>query len=786
MGRERTRFGAWGRGLTFAGAALVASAFAGACGSDDAEELRRAKLAEGCLLNTDCNSPLVCAFRKCHTECNEQRDCPDGELCVPTDKPFKVCMFESEQQCDFNSQCPERFKCVFGKCRPECKTAKDCVPDQACAEGSCAVQAEVDENGRLINSQDASPVGNSCVYHSDCEGELKCIGGACLPECKTGEDCASGVCSATGSCVTGVPDGGAGPGACANGVKDSAESDVDCGGACGACAGAACTKPSDCASHVCTAQKCSAPSCGDGLQNGTESDIDCGGTSCPKCPAPKGCWTASDCAEGKCAAGTCTTPGCTDGTKSGNETDIDCGGGQCSPCADGKGCGANADCSSGACVAKACKPAGPSTWVEAIVGTPRVVADPAGNLVAAGTFVTGQDIGGVPLNSSGGNELFVAKLTPAGASLWVVRLGGTGDDQLVDVSVDSKGNVIVAGNTNNGASFDKPLGCATRGMFAIKLSADKGSELWSRCISVPAASADGEQYSVGVDAADEVYVGGRFYGTFSFGGTQLFEANWAGYLAKYSGVTGAVAWARPLKTINGGSVGAGPRALLGDGSNVLAVGEFISTLDLVGKQLVSTVAVTSDVYVARFSGADGAVIEARRFGDAGNDLGRDLSKDGAAGLLIAGSFVGQVDFGSGQVVANQGNTDAFLLKLDAATLTTAWAKGFGSSAFDYGVSVAVKGSGEVAFAAEIGGAVDFGGGPVQHVGSSDLVLARFNPQGGHLYSKSWGHISADSPTSVAWVGSALGLAGKYSGGSLDFGTGPLPAAKTAFFAHLVP
>lgn len=82
--------------------------------------------------------------------------------------------------------------------------------------------------------------------------------------------------------------------------------------------------------------------------------------------------------------------------------------------------------------------------------------------------------------------------------------------------------------------------------------------------------------------------------------------------------------------------------------------------------------------------------------------------------------------------------------------------------------------------------MDFGGGPVQHIGQTDLVLARFGPQGAHLYSKSWGHISGDAPTSVVWVAAAVGFAGKYTGGTLDFGTGPLPAAKTGFFAHLVP
>lgn len=753
---------------------------AGGCASDEADSLRRASLAQGCLVNTDCKAPLVCAFRACHVECVEQRDCPSGELCVATDKPFKVCMFADEQKCTYHSQCPDGFKCVAAKCRPECKSAKDCVPDQLCVEQSCAVSSDVGPNNTLVGDDppDAG-LGKPCLYKSDCDAPLVCLAGACLPECKGDLDCASGKCNA-GVCE--VADGGGGPGACANGSKDLTETAIDCGGTCGACAGQPCTKPSDCASHVCSSQKCAAPSCSDGLQNGTESDIDCGGTSCPKCPAPKGCWAASDCLEGKCTAGLCITPGCTDGTKSGNETDVDCGGGQCPACTDGKACVASADCSSGACVGKSCKPAGPATWAQAMVGTPRVASDPTGNLVAAGSFITGQDIAGVPVSSAGGDDVFIAKLTPAGATKWVKRTGGTAADKLEEVAVDSSGAVFVVGTTANGASFAKPLTCPTYGMFLLKHSSTAGDEQWSRCVSTPSGTG-GEIWAVAVDPADDVYVGGRFYGTLDFGGTQLFDAGWQGFLAKYSGTTGSLVWAKELST-TAVSNGAPVRGLVATSSDVLAVGEFVGTLDLGGKQLVS-ISNATDVYVARFSTGSGAVQEAKRFGDSSADTGRDITLDGPTAVLFTGAFVGQVDFGKGPLTS-QGTNDAYLVKLDATTLATTWAKSFGTSADDRGVSVSVNAKSEIALVAEIGGAIDFGGGPVLYVGQTDIGLARFDAAGNHLYSKAWGQIAIDAPSSVVWVGSAVGLAGKYNGATIDLGTGPLPSAKSAFFAHLLP
>ncbi len=68
--------------------------FAVACSSTD-EAAAKAALSDGCLVNTDCNSPLVCAFRRCHNACVDDRDCPAATRCMASDKPFHVCQLVS-------------------------------------------------------------------------------------------------------------------------------------------------------------------------------------------------------------------------------------------------------------------------------------------------------------------------------------------------------------------------------------------------------------------------------------------------------------------------------------------------------------------------------------------------------------------------------------------------------------------------------------------------------------------------------------------------------------------
>src|SRR5262245_37160214 len=105
-----------------------------ACSSD---EPPRSNLSEGCLVNTDCSSPLVCAFRRCHVACESTRDCPSPARCVASDRPFHVCQLESERDCTYNSDCPKGQVCAAdAQCRDQCQGDADCLSGQMCAAGS--------------------------------------------------------------------------------------------------------------------------------------------------------------------------------------------------------------------------------------------------------------------------------------------------------------------------------------------------------------------------------------------------------------------------------------------------------------------------------------------------------------------------------------------------------------------------------------------------------------------------------------------------------------------------
>lgn len=200
------------------GASLV---FGGGCSADDAPAGPGAghALAEGCLINSDCASPLVCAFRRCHTQCKVARDCNAPERCVASDRPFNVCQQELEQPCTRNSDCPELQICANDQqCRDACQTDRDCVLGQVCVSRACAVPSEL-QGGQLPAPSNRSPdasAGVPCAYNSDCAEPLICSNGQCIAECTVDRDCAIGFVCQSERCAprafggTGGASGGTG------------------------------------------------------------------------------------------------------------------------------------------------------------------------------------------------------------------------------------------------------------------------------------------------------------------------------------------------------------------------------------------------------------------------------------------------------------------------------------------------------------------------------------------------------------------------------------------------
>jgi hypothetical protein len=94
-----------------------------------------AALASGCSINSDCDSPLVCAFGLCHSACKVSSDCPlmnPAEHCVVSGT-VGVCELPQEVECSATQPCPNALLCASDEeCRSPCETSNQCPSGQTC------------------------------------------------------------------------------------------------------------------------------------------------------------------------------------------------------------------------------------------------------------------------------------------------------------------------------------------------------------------------------------------------------------------------------------------------------------------------------------------------------------------------------------------------------------------------------------------------------------------------------------------------------------------------------
>jgi hypothetical protein len=173
-----------------AGLFLVAAAGAASCSSSSA-----VGVAAGCSINSDCDSPLVCVFARCHKQCDASRDCPSGERCVAS-TAGGVCQLSQESSCGNGNLCQSGEVCgTDQQCRVQCSASGGCVGGDYCVTssgmGACySASTSADEPTLMaagILSADGAVIGDASSVAFTPDGS----GGASGPDGTAASDGAS-------------------------------------------------------------------------------------------------------------------------------------------------------------------------------------------------------------------------------------------------------------------------------------------------------------------------------------------------------------------------------------------------------------------------------------------------------------------------------------------------------------------------------------------------------------------------------------------------------------------
>lgn len=413
-----------------------------------------------------------------------------------------------------------------------------------------------------------------------------------------------------------------------------------------------------------------------------------------------------------------------------------------------------------------------------------VAVDSAGDALLLGEFQGAVDLGGGPLASAGGVDVLVAKLDPAGGHVWSKRLGGAGDERGGGIAVDAQGNVFVIGTFSS--TIDLGGGPLTSAggteLFVAKLD-PQGNHLWSRRVAGDFAAFGVSRDHLAVDAGGNLLITGFLYGTADFGdGPPATAGGYNLFVAKLDG-QGNHQWTKHFSGIHDGAVTTDSEgnvlltgllwgtADLGGGPLVSSQGSiFLAKLSPDGDHIFSkgfeneqggylearSIAVDSDDNIiigctvgwGRFDFGGGHSLYiylgafAAKFDPTGNalwvrELGFDMPMgvegvaiDGDGNTFVTGWFVNQMEIGDVEL-SSAGIVTAFLVKLDPGG-NALWARKNTVLEDDNGLttsgqSVAVGADGAPVVTGYLHGPNLLDAGSLTSAGGSDLLFLKLAP-----------------------------------------------------------
>jgi hypothetical protein len=289
-----------------------------------------------------------------------------------------------------------------------------------------------------------------------------------------------------------------------------------------------------------------------------------------------------------------------------------------------------------------------------------------------------------------------------------------------------------------------------------------------------------------VSAAGEVYVVGYFDEKTEIGGTKLtapqldpndpLAVNYKtksgkmkptsdAFLAKI-GADGKIAWARSW----GAKRDEDAKGVVVRGDTIVVVGNFLDEFKL-GELPERKSVGSDDVFVAAFT-KDGDPKWTWSIGGLASDGANTIAATPDGGYIVGGSFSDTITFRDTKLTS-RGGTDAMLIKLNSLG-DPQWIKTFGGGQNDTINHVAVDGQGSIYVQAQYKYKANFGDKELVAAGGAedDLVLAKYDSNGDHIWSQSFGTPFEDSAGGIAVdpAGNVV-MVGGFERAKISFGQG---------------
>lgn len=200
--------------------------------------------------------------------------------------------------------------------------------------------------------------------------------------------------------------------------------------------------------------------------------------------------------------------------------------------------------------------------------------------------------------------------------------------------------------------------------------------------------------------------------------------------------------------------------------NVYVTGFFRSTATFGNNTFIS--AGVQDIFLAKYNAA-GTLLWAKQFGGQSNDYGHEVAVDAAGNCYLAGSYRGEVTFGSFTLQSTTfQDTEALLLKVDPDG-NVIWARKGGGASWDEARGVTVSDN-QVYITGLFSDTASFGSNTLTTIGDTDMFVAAYDLDGNLNWLSRGGGLKGEIGFSIASdaAGNAY-VAGYFQGGQTNFG-----------------
>lgn len=351
-----------------------------------------------------------------------------------------------------------------------------------------------------------------------------------------------------------------------------------------------------------------------------------------------------------------------------------------------------------------------------------------GTLAFTGTFEGTLDLGGKPLVSQGGGDIFFASFSRSGLFRWATSFGGKGLDEGVSVAMDAQGDIYLLGSFENTITFGgDPLVSKGATDVALVKFTSFGTLLWARQLGGAANEVPGR---VAVDAGGNVYVTGEFGESTSIEGTKLVSAGGTDVFLASFDPSGNLRWAKALGGPGDDGVGGVGADAAG---HVYLAGYFLGQAEIGAPKPVTSVG-TADVFVASFEGNDGGYRWSKAFGSLGNDSALDLRARGSR-IVVTGTLANDATIDGVTLPVDQ--ADGFVLAFNTEGKLD-WSQLFGGEGNDRGSSIDISPDGQsIVVGGETYSGTVFGSTTSKPKGNRNPFVAVLNADGTPRWAKSY-------------------------------------------------